>query len=130
MKHTKKLGIGLLAVTLVTVLGCTTAFASGHGHGWYSAGNTCTSPHTCCSGSGYCLRDTDGDGVLDAWSAPCTDADGNGICGVCGRTAPTYADANGDGVCDHFGIGSAGGAAHRGSGHHHGGRWGGTWTSA
>ena len=125
----KKWKLGLVCAVLAAALvGTTTAFASdfgGHhgryaGSGW-STGST-VSPSTVCPWNGSCWRDTDSDGVRDTWNGTCADADKDGICDICGQTVHSYTDANGDGICDHYGshYGSWSGSGSWSGGHHSG----------
>lgn len=118
----KKWRVGIVGAILVAALVSTTALAAGYGHGWYA--NTAASiPAGTCAWMGYCIRDTDGDGVCDTWDGTCADTDDDGICDTCGRTMHSYVDANGNGICDHYGTGYAG--SHHGGrgGAHRGGCW-------
>lgn len=76
----KQWRICIVGAILVVALLSTTALASGHGHGRHAAGHLRES----CAWSVTCLRDADGDG----------------ICDVCGRTAHRRVDADGDGIWD------------------------------
>lgn len=121
--------IGIVSAVLITALvGTTTALAAGpgHHHGWAAGTGTTAAavPAGTCGWTGSCWRDTDGDGIRDTWYGACADADGDGIRDTCGRTVHGYVDANGDGICDHYGTGYAGGGHHGGR---RGGHWGGCW---
>lgn len=112
----KKRRIGIIiAVAAVALVGSTTAYAAGYGgyHRWNS-GRVDSASAAACLREGTCWRDTDGDGVRDAWSSCWADEDGDGVCDLCGGLGFGYADNDGDGICDYYGGQHAGG--------HHGGR--------
>ena len=96
----KKWRIGVaVAVLAATLVGSTTAYASGYGghHRWY-VGNYGSASTVSCPRESGCWRDTDGDG----------------ICDLCGGLGYGYEDADGDGICDHYGICQSGGGCHGG----------------
>lgn len=108
--------IGAASAILVMVLvGSTAAVAAGPGgHHRCRAEGIRFSQGTACAWTEVCWRDTDSDGVWDAWHGFCAEADGDGVCDACGRTVHGYEDANGDGICDHYGTWGGGGGHHGG----------------
>ena len=110
----KKWKIGAaLVLTVVALVGSTTAYATGHAgghHGWYARATSATT----LSWAGNCWGDSDGDGLADTWNASCIDDDGDGICDLCGRMGYGYVDTDGNGICDNYETGRAGGGHHSG----------------
>lgn len=121
----KALATVLTAAVLFGVC-ATGAWAAGHhGGGWNTAvGRVCSWNDGVCD-SHTCRKDADGDGVCDVCGATVTcweDADGDGVCDSCGTSHTCRQDGDGDGICDVCGTaGGTGGYGHhsRGAGHGH-----------
>ena len=108
----RKIGAALV-LTVVALVGSTTAYAAGYGdghHRWYARATSATP----LSWAGNCWGDSDGDGLADTWNASCIDDDSDGICDLCGRMGYGYVDTDGNGICDSYETGRAGGGHHSG----------------
>lgn len=121
----KKAMATVLAAAVLCGVCATGAFAAGHhGGAWNTAATRVCS---WADGSGdehTCRNDADGDGVCDICGTAVTcwgDTDGDGVCDTCGTSHTCRNDTDGDGVCDVCGGAcTAGTYAHHGHGTGHG----------
>lgn len=121
----KKALATVLAATVLCGVCATGAFAAGHhGGSWNNvAARVCSWADGSCADH-TCRKDADGDGVCDVCGNAVTcwsDTDGDGVCDTCGTIHTCRNDADGDGICDVCGTACAAGTqAHHGHGAGHG----------
>lgn len=99
----KKLQTGIVATALLAAIGVTSAFAAGPGWGW-RAGQDAVRP--ACTGAFCRYTDADGDGVCDVCGRYDAGVGGNGVGLGNGTGRRYYTDENGDGVCDRYAAGA------------------------
>lgn len=121
----KKALATILAATVLCGVCATGVLAAGHhGGAWSTAtARVCSWADGSCANH-TCRQDADGDGVCDVCGNAVTcwgDTDGNGVCDSCGTSHTCRNDADGDGTCDVCGAACAAGTnAHHGHGAGHG----------
>lgn len=121
----KKALATILAATVLCGVCATGVLAAGHhGGAWSTAtARVCSWADGSCANH-TCRQDADGDGVCDVCGNAVTcwgDTDGDGVCDSCGTSHTCRNDADGDGTCDVCGAACAAGTnAHHGHGAGHG----------
>ena len=121
----KKAMATVLAAAVLCGVCATGAFAAGHHGGVWNTAATrvCSWADGSCD-EHTCRNDADGDGVCDICGTAVTcwgDTDGDGVCDTCGTSHTCRNDTDGDGVCDVCGCAcTAGTYAHHGHGTGHG----------